>query len=79
MVCCELSLSKALLQYILVPHPQPVRLICDNQTAIHIASNPVFHEQTKHIEFDCHLVWENFNKTLSRRFMFRVSTMLQTS
>ncbi|GJS04101.1 retrovirus-related pol polyprotein from transposon TNT 1-94 [Tanacetum coccineum] len=40
------------------PHSKPMKTWCHNQTAIYIATNPVFHERTKHIEVDCHFTRE---------------------
>ena len=50
-------LSHLLQDFGLTPDP-PILLFCDNQAALHIASNPTFHERTKHIDIDCHFVRE---------------------
>ena len=53
---CELQWLTYILQDIGVAFIQPATLYCDNQSAIQIATNPVFHERTKHIEIDCHII-----------------------
>lgn len=55
---CELIWLVYLLRDIHCPLTGPATLLCDNQSALHIASNLVYHERTKHIVIDCHVVRE---------------------
>ncbi|KAL6329152.1 hypothetical protein AAG906_011606 [Vitis piasezkii] len=55
---CELIWLRQLFQELRFGKEEQIKLVCDNQAAIHIASNPIFHEMTKHIEVDCHFIRE---------------------
>ena len=55
-VACEITWVLQLLKNLKVEHSKPAMLFCDNQVALYTAANPVFHERTKHIEMNCHLV-----------------------
>ncbi|KAL5741578.1 hypothetical protein ACOSP7_028310 [Xanthoceras sorbifolium] len=61
---CEIMWIYQLLTEIGLKTSVPAKLWCDNQAALHIASNPVFHERTKHIEIDCHFVREKIQQGL---------------
>ncbi|WCJ28653.1 Retrovirus-related Pol polyprotein from transposon RE1 [Euphorbia peplus] len=55
---CEVKWLRYLLRVFGVTLQEPISLFCDNKAAIHIAENPVFHERTKHLDIDCHIVRE---------------------
>ncbi|GAA0153052.1 transmembrane signal receptor [Lithospermum erythrorhizon] len=54
------SVSGYILQDIKQPCHLPLPLGCDNKSAIYIIENPIFHERTKHIELDCHLIRDHY-------------------
>lgn len=55
---CELIWLKELLKDLKINKKLPISLYCDNQSAIKIAKNLVFHARTKHIEVQYHFIIE---------------------
>ncbi|KAL0451585.1 UNVERIFIED_CONTAM: putative mitochondrial protein [Sesamum latifolium] len=59
---CELRWISYLLTDFAISLRLPIPLFCDNQAALHIMANPVFHERTKHIELDCRVVRDAYKE-----------------
>jgi hypothetical protein len=59
---CEAAREGVWLQRLLVDinlgSERPLRIMCDNQSAIQLIKNPVFHQRTKHIDVRFHFVRE---------------------
>ncbi|KAK6123626.1 hypothetical protein DH2020_042625 [Rehmannia glutinosa] len=72
---CELQWITYIAHDLQLQIPLPIPLLCDNQAALHIVANPVFHERTKHLDIDCHIVRNQFKSGLINPL--KVSSSLQ--
>ncbi|XP_019150225.1 PREDICTED: uncharacterized protein LOC109147043 [Ipomoea nil] len=72
---CELQWLSSLLQDLHVNLASPALVFCDNKSVIAISENFVFHERTKHIEIDCHVVRERVAQGLIK--LLSVSSLNQ--
>ncbi|XP_019414418.1 PREDICTED: uncharacterized protein LOC109326182 [Lupinus angustifolius] len=61
---CELQWLTYLLDSFPISFIKPSLLYCDNNLARYIAVNSMFHERTKHIDIDCHVVRERLQARL---------------
>lgn len=61
---CELLWLKIVLDDYRIKWDAPMRLYCDNKSAISIAHNPVQHDRTKHVEVDRHFLKEKLDSGL---------------
>ena len=61
---CELLWMNIILDDLKIEYVAPMKLFCDNKSAISIAHNPVQHDRTKHIEIDRHFIKEKLDSGL---------------
>ncbi|CAJ2666097.1 unnamed protein product [Trifolium pratense] len=73
---CELQWLAYLLENLRVLCIKPPVLYCDNQSALHIAANPVFHERTKHLEVNCHFVREKLQQEIFKLLPIHTKSQL---
>ncbi|GMJ09050.1 cysteine-rich RLK (RECEPTOR-like protein kinase) 8 [Hibiscus trionum] len=72
---CELVWLRSLLSSFKIDVPT-ASLYCDNQSAIHLANNHVFHEYTKHVEVDCHFIRDKVQDGFIKLFHVRSANQL---
>lgn len=61
-VSCELAWILKILTDFKINIILPIEVLCDNESAIKLALNPVFHEKTKHFENDVHFIRDKVSK-----------------
>ena len=54
----EICWLRSVLNDLHIIHTLPIQVFCDNISATYLATNPVNHARTKHLEVDLHFVRE---------------------
>lgn len=75
---CELLWIFHILQDLRVPIQLQIPLYCDNKAALHIATNPIFHEHTKHNAIGSHIVREQLQRGFIHPHTSQLVLSLQT-
>jgi hypothetical protein len=68
---CEIKWLLKLFKDFHIKPNLPIPLYCDNQSVVYIGNNPVFHERTKHIELDYHIVRDAVEKGMVQLIAIR--------
>ena len=74
---CEMLWVKYLLSELKLLRKGPLKVWCDNQSAIAIANNPVQHDRTKHVEIDRFFIKEKRDAGSSALLMSVLGSSLQ--
>ncbi|PON63855.1 hypothetical protein PanWU01x14_128320, partial [Parasponia andersonii] len=61
---CELLWLKIILEDLKITWEGPMKLHCNNKSAVNIAHNPMQHDRTKHVEVDRHFIKEKLESGL---------------
>nr|GEW34833.1 retrovirus-related Pol polyprotein from transposon TNT 1-94 [Tanacetum cinerariifolium] len=59
---CELLWIRRILRDLGIELTKPVKLYCDNESAVKIANNPIQHDRTKNVEIDRHFIKDHLEK-----------------
>ena len=58
----EVLWLKYLLRDLRIPYKEPIRLLCDNKSAICLAHDPLYHDRVKHVDIDRFYIREQLDR-----------------
>lgn len=73
---CEVQWLSYLLHDLQVPDVLPIHIYTDSRSALCLATNPVQHERTKHIELDIHFVRDKVHDKTIKLFQIHTTSQL---
>lgn len=73
---CEMTWLLSLLADMHINHP--ALSFCDNQATLHSAQNPIYHEETMHMEIDYHLIREKIQREILKTLHLTTRNQLGT-